>query len=107
MHSHVWSIRINHRPLRYVLFWKPFIVFSAVGIGLILFLYFFTYRDFWKAFAFIKYFGISFSFPFVFLCFNECFYLLKRLRKQLFRIVRQCDAISGLLAIGMVVIACF
>lgn len=107
MHSHVWSIRINQRPLRYVLKWKNFLIFSAVGVGLILSLYFSTYRDLWKSFTVIRYFGIIFSLFFVFICLNESIYLIKRLRKPVYKIIRQCDAISGVVAVFLVILACF
>lgn len=107
MHSHVWSIRINHRPLRYVLYWKNFLIFSVVGIALIFFLCFLTYKDFWKAFAFIKYFGLVFSIFFVFLCFNETFFLIKKLRKPIYNIVRLCDICSGFMTVAVITVAFF
>lgn len=105
MHSHVWSIRINHRPLRYVLFWKPFLIFSAVGIALIFSLYFLTFKDFSKTTVAIRYFGVMLSIFFVFLCFNEMLFLVKGLKKRAYKWVRYCDAGSGVLTLGVTVFA--
>ncbi len=107
MHSHVWSIRYKQRPLRYVLFWKPFLAFSIVGVGLVLFITLFTYRDFWRAFASIKYIGIASSIFFVFLCLNEVFFLVKRFKKVVKGIVRWCDVLSGVLTVIITIIAFF
>jgi hypothetical protein len=32
---------------------------------------------------------------------------MKRLRKPLYKIVRECDAISGVIALSLVILACF
>lgn len=105
MHSHVWSIRYDQKPLRYVLYWKQFLIFSIVGVGIVLLITLLTYRDFWRSFAFVKYIGIIVSIFFVFLCLNEVFFLIKKLKKTAKGMVRWCDIVSGALTIVVTVIA--
>lgn len=99
MFSHVWSIRINLKPLRFELKWIPFLIFSIAGNITVIFLLQFGYHDSGKAFVIIRYFGVALSIPFLYLCLNEIFYLLKSLRSRVFKFIRWCDIISSVLGI--------
>jgi hypothetical protein len=71
MHSHVWSIRINMRPLRYRLRWIPFLIFSiGLAVFIIILSVIATNRDYSRAFFWSGYAGIAVSSFFVFLCWN-------------------------------------
>lgn len=55
----------------------------------------------------MHYFGIAISGFFVFICFNEVFYLFKIFRYSLYKKIRVCEVMSFLLAIAVVVIGFF
>lgn len=105
MHSHIWSIRINLRPLRFQLKWMPFLVFSVIGSIAIVLLTRFSANDKNIAFVALRYSGIIISIFFVFICFNEIVYLVKKLRKNVYKIIRLCDLISAVLTIATTAIA--
>lgn len=102
MFSHVWSIKINLKPLRVQLKWIPFLIFSVAGSVAIILLLKFAFKESGAAFNFIRYGGIVIAIPFTFLCFNEIFFIATRLKKRVFKFLRWCDVIS--LALTVVVI---
>ena len=70
MHSHVWSIRISLRPLRYNLKWPAFLGVSLIAVMGAVTMSLLAIRDFQYAFIPLQFFGIVISIFFVFLCFN-------------------------------------
>jgi hypothetical protein len=107
MYSHIWSIRINLRPLRFDLKRIPFLIFNIVGSGLILLLYLLAFKDYNKAMYTLRYAGVIISIPFVFLCWNELFFLIKKLRIRIFKFIRWCDIVSAILTASMIATAFF
>ncbi len=99
MNSHIWSITWKGLPLRLELKWIPFAVFNVVSVVLFIGLYVFAVNDFSSAFLTLRYVGVGVAAVFIFICFNECFYLVKRLRIQAWKWVRWCDAASLLCTI--------
>lgn len=94
MRSHIWSITWKGLPLSLELKWIPFAFFNVVSVVLFIGLYVFAVNDFSSAFLSLRYFGVGVAAFFVFICFNECFYLVKGLRIQALGWVRWCDAAS-------------
>jgi hypothetical protein len=84
MHSRIWSITWKGLPLSLELKWIPFAFFNVVSVVLFIGLYVFAVNDFSSAFLTLRYVGVGVAAVFVFICFNECFYLVKRLRVQAF-----------------------
>jgi hypothetical protein len=108
MHSHIWSIEWKSQPLKLELKWIPFAVFNVVSIIFLIGLYALAVKDFSAAFATLRYFGVGVSSIFVFICFNECFFLVKQLRKPIYGILRSCDLISiGCTAVMVTISALF
>ena len=70
MHSYAWSVRIQLKPLRIILKWVPFLIFSVVGdFGIAILLKFAT-KGTNLAFDMIRYAGVTVSIPCIFICFN-------------------------------------
>lgn len=107
MYSHVWSIRIDLKPLRFELRWIPFLIFSALGDAAIIILLKLGYNESGKAFLIIRYFGIILSIPFTFLCLNELLFIPNKLKRRVFKFIRMCDLISSLLALAIGTLAFF
>lgn len=94
MRSHIWSITWNGIPLSLELKWVPFAVFNVVSVAFFIGLYVFAVNNFSNAFLTLRYFGVGVAAFFVFVCFNECFYLIKRFRIQAYKWLRWCDVAS-------------
>lgn len=81
-------------------------MFNVVSVVLLVGLSLLAVSDFSMAFSVLRYFGIGVAAIFVFVCFNECFYLVRRLRQPVYKAVRQCDLASLACATVVTVIAC-
>lgn len=99
MFSHVWSIKINLKPLRFQLKWLPFLIFSVAGSVTIILLLKFAFKESGAAFGFIRYGGIVIGIPFMFLCLNEIFFIGTKLKKRVYKFLRWCDIISFALTV--------
>ncbi len=80
MHSHIWSIKYKGRRIKFNLKWVQMLIACISTVVVIFGLYFFAINNFDSAFVTVRYVGIVLSSFFVFLCFNEVFYLIRRLR---------------------------
>lgn len=107
MHSHVWSIEWKSQPLKLELKWIPFAVFNVFSIILLIGLYALAVKDISNAFLALRYFGVGVSTIFVFICFNECFFLVKDFRRAVAGVLRICDVISLLCTAIIIIIAFF
>lgn len=63
--------------------------------------------DFSSAFKVLRYVGIGVAAIFMYVCFNECFYLIKDMRVPVWKIVRRCDIASVSCSAGVTILACF
>lgn len=73
-----------------------------VSVVLLIGLYLFAVSDFSSAFKTLRFVGIGVSSVFVFICFNECFYLIKEMKVAMVKMVRLCDVASLLCTAVMV-----
>lgn len=85
----------------------PFAVFNVFSIILLIGLYALAVKDISNAFLALRYFGVAVSTIFVFICFNECFFLVKDFRRQVAGVLRICDVISLLCTAIIIIIAFF
>ena len=51
----------------------------------------------------LRYIGVCVAVPFAFICADELFYLNRKLRKPIFKFIRFCDVLSGIIAIVLFV----
>jgi len=103
-HSRVWSLKWNKRRLRFDLRWFHALIACIVGIILITALYVFAFKDFNSAFKTVRYVGIAISAPFLFICFNEMLYLIRKLRVIIWKSIRYCDMLSFCGAVMVVIL---
>ena len=108
LYSSIWSIRYKGHPLIIELNWKRFLVLTVILIALSITLFVIAKNnEFLVANSIIRYAGLVISLFFVFICFDEIFYLRRQLRKPVYKIVRICDIISGFLTLVLLIISIF
>jgi hypothetical protein len=106
-HSEVWSIKISGKRLRLTIGWIHVLVALSILLAITLVLYFLAFRDFERAFVGLHYFGIITSISFIFICFNEVFYLAKTFRYSIYKQLRICECCSLAMTIIVVIVAFF
>lgn len=105
LHSKIWSIRYQRRPLSIELKWYRFF-FIILVIGLLgTFLFFFSATQFEWANIVLKGAGLFVGFVYTFICSNEIFYLYRKFKKQVLGFVRICDILSLFASIGLLILA--
>ena len=108
LYSRIWSIRYNGHPLTIELNWKRFLVLTIILIALSIALFVFAKNnEFLAANSIIQYVGLFLSLFFVFICFDEIFYLRRQFKKPIYKRVRICDVISFVLTLTLMIISLF
>lgn len=111
MHSRIWSIRFNEKPLRILLTWKLFLLIMIILIVVGITFYLVASKEFKMANNIIKYLGIVVALVFTFICMNEVLYLFRPLKKVLiptnFYNIRLCEALSLLFALILFIVSLF
>lgn len=105
MNSYIWSIKYKGKRITIVLRWGHILGACIIGIVLALALYIFAFKSFGSAFLTLRYVGIVISVFFVFICFNEIFYLARVLKKPCYKAIRYCDFISLICTIIVMIIS--
>lgn len=81
MNSYIWSLKYKGKSIKIVLKWFHILGACIIGVILALAMYLFAFKSFGSAFITLRYVGIVVAVFFVFICFNEIFFLFRGLRK--------------------------
>ncbi len=114
LHSRIWSIKFNEKPLRIQLSWKKFAIIMVILVIVGLTLFFIARindQEFKQANVVLKYIGLVVSFVFTFICFNEMLYLYRPMKVTVYETriyqFRICEVVSLALAVICFVISLF
>lgn len=107
LHSKIWSIRIQNRLLSIELKWYRFLIMIVIVYLLILVLYIYASEQFNGSNKILGYLGIVVAYIFTFICVDEIFFLVRKLKKEIFKAIRLCDVMSFVVSTAMFIAAFF